>query len=173
METRAYPTKDYGEVLIGNSIREHRDKDYFETEFGKFNSQRTVWHKIPQVKKIIYNGLNQKILFERGEINLSINNGWLNVYSTNYYDSTKKVIFTKEILPDYSPFSALSNAKNSILDSIEKNYESQRKAMEDSLQGKFSQKKITPSVKNSNNIQDISFFLAMNGVDEFKMAGNL
>lgn len=163
-------TIDYGEILIEDSKHGNGSKDYFETEFGKWNERNTMWHKIPEVKKIIHNGLNQKILFENGEINLSVKNGWLRIYSTNYDNPAKGAVFSKELIEGYSPVIALFNAKNSILNSIEKKYDLQRNAIENEFQKKAQQRRVIDKARNDENIRDISFYLAMNKINELKIA---
>jgi len=117
-----------------------------ETHVYAVNREMSVWHKVPEVKKIIYDGLTQKILFENGEINLSINGENLNVSSLNYSNPEKNYQNSHKLIKNYHPSSALSNARNSILQHlINKTFGDRYSLLEKEL-GKF-----IPSKKNVPN----------------------
>ncbi len=86
-----------------------------ETQVYAVNREGSVWHKVPEVKKIIYDGLTQKILFEAGEINLSIDGENLNVSSVSYSNPEKNYQNSHKLIKNYHPSAALYNARNSIL----------------------------------------------------------
>jgi hypothetical protein len=86
-----------------------------ETQVYAINKDGSVWHRVPEVKKIIYDGLTQKILFENGEIILSIVGEKLEVSSISYSNPERNYQNSHNLIKSYNPSAALYNARNSIL----------------------------------------------------------
>jgi hypothetical protein len=108
-----------------------------ETQVYAINKNGSVWHRVPEVKKIIYDGLTQKILFENGEINLSIDGENLNVSSLSYSNPGRNYQNSHKLMKNYHPSAALYNARNSILQHLINKTFGERYSLLEKELGKF------------------------------------
>ena len=83
------------------------------------NSSRSpVYHALESVKKVISEGLNTRIIFSTGEIELTAYLDELRISSKKYFsDGTYRITrdIVKKLIPGYDQQKALTNAKMSIL----------------------------------------------------------
>lgn len=107
-----------------------------------------VYHRMHSVKKIISAPSLERIVFDNGEIELSVCKNKLQVCSKKYLPNgkvkvTKKI--TNSLLPGYAPRMALNKSKNDILQRIVNlEIESHEKQIRDDLSEYFRTVPIQP-----------------------------
>ena len=136
-----------------------------ETQVYAVNKQNSLWHRISEIKKIIYDNGSERILFANGEIVLSVNHGYLEAYSINYASREKNTYqISKKLIDGYHPSAALSNARNSIINEIIKRTVGTRYSLLEKEIGKIAQKMKGDSFRRPE-ISNVEAYLKSQGID--------
>jgi len=85
------------------------------------NQEKSVYHKLESVKKIISDGLSERIIFNGGEIELTSSQNELKICSKKYLSNGEFLInceIVKNLIPGYNSQAALDKAKMGILQRV-------------------------------------------------------
>ncbi|MCK9567967.1 hypothetical protein M0R72_03350 [Candidatus Pacearchaeota archaeon] len=86
----------------------------------KGNFQNSVYHLVDAIKKIEDSDYSTRIIFQNGEIDISVFDNMITYSSKRYSSSGIQEVnrFTKKLIPSYHPTSAIVNAKKCILQRV-------------------------------------------------------
>jgi len=86
----------------------------------KGNFQNPVYHLVDAIKKIEDSDYSTRIIFQNGEIDISVFDNMITYSSKRYSSKGVQEVnrFTKKLMPSYHPTSAIVNAKKCILQRV-------------------------------------------------------